>query len=105
MSLRKHEHPDARGELRDAARWYDDAQPGLGTDFLDAIDQTVRRILDWPLSAPTFPGWHTAPPVRSMHVPVFPYRELYYVTDTSVVILAYAHQRRTPGYWQDRLGS
>lgn len=34
---------------------------------------------------------------------VFPYRIVYYVTDTSIVILAYAHQRRQPDYWQHRL--
>lgn len=41
--------------------------------------------------------------VRSARVGVFPYRIVYYVTDTSIVILAYAHQRRQPDYWQHRL--
>jgi hypothetical protein len=28
---------------------------------------------------------------------------LYYLTDTSVVIVAYAHARRKPGYWRHRI--
>lgn len=38
-----------------------------------------------------------------MAVTVFPYRVLYYLTDTSFVILAYAHNRRKPKYWDHRL--
>lgn len=105
MTLSKREHPEAHDELRDAANWYDDEEPGLGEDFFDAIDETLQRILDWPLSAPVFPGWNDVPPVRGMRVRVFPYRVLYYVTDTRVVILAYAHQSRKPEYWQHRLDS
>lgn len=41
--------------------------------------------------------------VRSASVKVFPYRVIYYLTDTSVVIVAYAHNRRKPDYWQHRL--
>lgn len=104
MSPSKREHPGARDELRDAAQWYDDEQPGLGDAFYDAIDETLRHVLAWPLAAPVFPGWEGTPEVRSAGVGVFPYRVLYCVTDTSVVILAYAHQRRSPGYWTHRLG-
>ena len=38
-----------------------------------------------------------------MSVGVFPYRVIYYLTDTGVVIVVYAYNRRTPGYWQHRL--
>lgn len=103
MSLGKRERPEARDELREAATWYDDAQPGIGDDFYDAIDDAIRQIRDWPLSAPVFPGWEEQPTVRSKAVRVFPYRIMYYVTDTNVVIVAYARHRRTPGYWQHRL--
>nr|WP_281177584.1 hypothetical protein [Kribbia dieselivorans] len=41
--------------------------------------------------------------MRSMAVGVFPYRLLYYLTESDFVILAYAHERRKPGYWQHRL--
>ncbi|MFD2841744.1 type II toxin-antitoxin system RelE/ParE family toxin [Populibacterium corticicola] len=103
MTLVKREHPEARAELREAAFWYDDQQLYLGDDFYDAIDATIQRVLDWPDAAPVFPGWDELPVVRSASVSVFPYRVIYYLTDTSMVILAYAHHRRKPGYWQHRL--
>lgn len=103
MTLPKREHPVAREELRSAALWYDDQHAGLGKDFLDAIDEAIERLLDRPHSAPIVAGWEDEPQVRSMRVRVFPYRVLYYITDTAVVIVAYAHQRRRPGYWHHRV--
>ena len=46
MRLRKREHSQAHEELLDAASWYDDEQPGLGEDFLDAIEDSVAELLD-----------------------------------------------------------
>ena len=67
------------------------------------VEDAVLGVLDWPRAAPVFPGWDEEPVVRSKRVRVFPYRVLYYLTDTSVVIVAYAHTRRKPRYWQHRL--
>lgn len=103
MSLERREHPEAGAELREAANWYDDRAHGLGEDFYDAIDQAIARIHDWPRSAPMFDGWVGPPELRTMTVGIFPFRVIYYLTDTSLVILAYAHGRRKPGYWQHRL--
>lgn len=103
MTLVKREHPEARVELREAAFWYDDQRRYLGDDFYDAIDSTIQHVLDWPEAAPLLPGWDELPVVRSASVRVFPYRVIYYLTDTSVVIVAYAHNRREPKYWQHRL--
>lgn len=103
MRLEKREHPEARDELREAAYWYDGREPGLGESFYDAIDAAIVRIAEWPSFAPVFPGWVDSPIVRSMAVNVFPYRVLYYLTDTGLVILAYAHEKRRPGYWRKRL--
>ena len=46
MRLDKREHPEARDELREAAYWYDDREPGLGDDFYDAIDEAIARVHD-----------------------------------------------------------
>ncbi len=61
------------------------------------------RVFGWPLSAPAYPGWEGTPLVRSMRVRDFPYRVMYYVTDTTIVVLAYVHNRRMPGYWRHRI--
>lgn len=103
MRLTRSIHPEAASELREAARWYEVEQQDLGDNFMAEIEDAVRNVLDWPRAAPVFPGWNEEPVVYSKHVRVFPYRVLYYLTETSVVIVAYAHNRRKPRYWEHRV--
>ena len=103
MKRVKAEHPQARAGLREAAFWYDDERAGLGTDFYDAVDEAIAYIRDCPEAAPVFPGWDEEPTIRSKRVRTFPYRVIYYVTGTTIMIVAYSHNRRRPGYWQHRL--
>ena len=37
-------HPEARAELRGAAFWYDERQPGLGGDFIAEVSTVLERI-------------------------------------------------------------
>lgn len=41
-------HPEAAEELAAAALWYEERQPGLGNDFLDQFEHTLRRIVAEP---------------------------------------------------------
>ena len=41
-------HPEADEELEAAALWYEERQPGLGDDFLDEFERTLRRIVAEP---------------------------------------------------------
>jgi len=41
-------HPEADQELEAAALWYEERQPGLGDDFLDQFEGTLRRIVAEP---------------------------------------------------------
>lgn len=42
MTLRV--RPEARADILDAARWYEDRQPGLGEAFVGEIDAVFHRI-------------------------------------------------------------
>lgn len=46
--MRVESHPEADQELEAAALWYEDRQPGLGEDFLDDFEATLRRIVAAP---------------------------------------------------------
>lgn len=35
--------------------------------------------------------------------PASPYGVVYYATDSEIVIVAYAHEKRRPGYWKHRV--
>jgi hypothetical protein len=39
----------AETELADAVEWYDSQSRGLGTQFIDDLDRTIRRIVAYPL--------------------------------------------------------
>ncbi len=90
-------HEDADRELNDAADYYDAESPGLGTVFLDELEDGYDRILDNPNAAPEID-----PGIRKLVLAKFPYNLIYEVGDDTALILAVAHQRRRPHYWRDR---
>jgi len=89
----------ARAELGSAARYYEDRRPGLGVQFLDAIDQILVLISDNPEIGPVLVD--TAPDLRARHfqMPRFPYRIVYELRGEELIIHAVAHSRREPSYW------
>lgn len=102
MTLAQREHPEARAELRAGATWYDDS--ATGQEFLDATRQARQSIAAMPDAWPPIRDWDREPVVRRKGVPGFPYGVIYYVANDEVVIVAYAHERRLPGYWKHRVG-
>ncbi len=92
-------HPRARIELNKAADYYEERQEGLGWDFLEELQLTIRRILDFPNA------WQTlSANTRRCLMNRFPFGVIYQVKSGEVRILAIAHQKRKPGYWQGRSG-
>lgn len=103
MTVRWREHPAARQEFLDALAWYDDQVPGLGGRLADAFAESIQFIREWPNAAALFPGRSRTLLVRTQGIDVFPYRIIYVVREGDVVVVAYAHERRRPGYWRERL--
>ncbi len=101
MTLAQREHPEARAELRVGANWYDD--PATGQELLDATLQARTSIVEMPGAWPPVRGWDREPIVRRKGVIGFPYGVIYYATDSEIVIVAYAHEKRLPGYWKHRV--
>ena len=87
----------ARIELQDAASWYEEQRPGLGTEFLSEIDRAIDRAARAP-----FRGKPVANDVRRVSARRFPYAVYYRVRDDGLVILAVFHGRRDPLAWQRR---
>ena len=95
--------PEASAELEHAALWYEDERPGLGSNFLDAIDATLDRIAHWPEAAPRVRRLPADVPARHAPVGGFPYHVVYLVMPNAIRILAFAHDSREPGYWLSRV--
>jgi plasmid stabilization system protein ParE len=103
MTRRFRTEPEAAAELEDAAAWYESQRAGLGLEFIAAVDATFERIDRWPQAAPYVHGIPRELGVRKAPVGSFPYSVAYLDTPSSVRILAFAHERREPGYWHARL--
>jgi toxin ParE1/3/4 len=104
VTIARREHRAAREELFAAAYWYDSQRSGLGDDLLDAVDAAIEGLFEWPNAAPPLTGWDRDPIVRTKGVQDFPYRIIFFNRNEELIILAYAHERRDPGYWTSRLG-
>lgn len=92
-------HPAARAELRAAMRFYEAQRKGLGGDFLDEVNSSVRRVQELPESYPVF----GVADVRKCVVNRFPYLVLYEERPRTIYVIAVAHGKRAPGYWRDRV--
>jgi hypothetical protein len=84
--------------MTDSARYYERRVPGLGAEFLDAVDEAVRDVLDAPLRWRRVKG-----EVRQYLLRRFPFSVLYRVMPDHLRILAVKHHSRHPRYWQKRI--
>lgn len=103
MSRRVLFGPEASGELRDAARWYEQRHAGLGARFVAAVDVAVWSAARWPHSGALVPGVREELQLRRLRVGRFPYHVVYLLADDVIHVLAVAHDRRRPGYWGTRV--
>lgn len=101
--LRWSEHPAARDDLLEAVDWYEDQESSLGERLSAEITAGVLFIRRWPEAASAYHGRSRLPYIRRKRIDVFPYGIIYIVRDAEVIVVAYAHERRRPGYWRGRL--
>ena len=96
MSVRLLE--SAQVELDDAIAWYASQAPGLGDAFLIETLKTLKLIEQYPKA------WHPlTQQVRRCRLRRFPYSVIYAQEGSDLLVLAFAHQHRKPGYWRTRL--
>ena len=88
----------AREEFLAAAEYYEAASPGLGAEFIEDVERAVTRLT-------TFPE-HGSPYVadtRRIVLRRFPFDIVYIELESGLLIVAVAHQRKEPYYWQKRV--
>lgn len=96
--------PAAQLELIEAAVWYDDIRLGLGTEFLDAIQQVFAQVATELRLYATLEYWTASHrEVRRYCLRRFPYVIVYWIEGDSVTVVAVSHARRRPLYWINRI--
>jgi plasmid stabilization system protein ParE len=91
--------PAAETELLDAISYYSDISAELGIRFEHAISEAVRMAAAYPER-----GAPRSKSTRRWLVKTFPYRVIYRTSETEILIVAIAHQRKRPEFWADRRG-
>lgn len=87
----------AERELNEAVDFYDLESPGLGDVFLAEVEHALTQVETFPEAAEPLRDR-----LRRRLLNTFPYALLYSLRTDEVRILAVAHQRRRPFYWEDR---
>jgi toxin ParE1/3/4 len=90
-------HPLFDSDVLDAAEWYDDRQPNLGSDFLTRVRRAVNRIIADPERRTSVDFG-----VRYWPVERFPYVVFYDLTESEVLVLGVMHTSRDPKKWLSR---
>ncbi len=91
---------DAENEMLEAARYYEQQQAGLGSDFLDEVEAGIERIA---AGSDRFGYYRGSTTVRSVRLERFPYRLLFVLEPERAVIVAVMHLHRRPNYWKKRI--
>ncbi len=90
-------HPEAGQELAAAALWYEERQAGLGDDFLDEFEHTLRRIAAEPERWRKIRG-----DSRKLNFRRFPFAVVYSLRTDALYVTAVMHLHRRPFYWKTR---
>ena len=81
-------------DLAGAYGWYEEQRPGLGEEFLTAVNATFDAIEHIPEMFRRVHG-----EVRRANVSRFPYAVFYRIDPKSVVVLTILHTARDPKLW------
>ena len=90
--------PAAAADIESAMLWYEGQSPGLGADFLTAVDAALHRIRRHPA---IFAKIHRD--ARRVLIHKYPYMIVYRVYPDRVLVLACMHGKRDPERWRSRV--
>jgi hypothetical protein len=96
-------HREARLEYIEALLLLEEERVGYGAKFEAEVEAALRRVDEFPKSAPRLPGFPEHVEVRVFPLRVFRYSLMVVFEKDDPVVYAVAHQHRRPGYWKDRV--
>ncbi len=95
MSKRIRLRPEVEAELEAAINWYESCAPGLGSDFMRAVEASLASIERNPENYQV-----VFDSARRALLRRFPYALIYSIEPGAIVILACLHTRQSPERWQ-----
>lgn len=94
----------AANEAAEAAAWYESERDGLGVEFERAIDAALD-LLEEDLVPLTPAVGATARKLGAKRLTLrrFPYDIVVRESSDEIIVIAFAHHARRPGYWRKRV--
>ena len=92
----------AAEEAIEAAAWYEEECPGLGSEFVRALDAVLDLLEEGIVRPANMPGASGSVGAKRLILRRFPYDVVVREQDDEILVVAVAHQSRRPGYWRDR---
>lgn len=89
----------ALAEAEATAAWYAERDPQVADAFLNELDRAVAAVSRTPATWPLY--LHGT---RRYRLRRFPLALVFQADGATIVVVAVAHERRKPGYWQGRGG-
>ena len=96
-------HAAAAEEAAEAAAWYERERSGLGVEFESAINAALDLLEQDVVPLTVLPGAAGAQGVKRLILRRFPYAIIVRDTTETIIVIAFAHHARRPGYWRERL--
>jgi plasmid stabilization system protein ParE len=91
-------HPRAEQEYLTALEWYRERSLLAATTLERVLEHAILKIQEapqrWPIYFRNF---------RKYTLRQFPFAIVYRELSSEIVVIAVAHGRRQPGYWEDRV--
>jgi len=92
-------HPIAEREHLESVAFYETKRAGLGLSYLSEFEGVMAAVCEHPHRYPV----EERPDIRRVRLKQFPYNILFRENEGVVQVLAVAHKRRRPMYWENRL--
>ena len=90
-------HPEALAEYSEAVQYYDEQRTEIAQAFINAIEDAIFRIREYPNRYATIDE-----DIRRCMTRKFPFGILYTIEQDNILILAVMHCSREAGYWKNR---
>ncbi|WP_154380027.1 type II toxin-antitoxin system RelE/ParE family toxin [Pseudoduganella rivuli] len=91
-------HAEAEAELEDAHQYYLGIDERLSAALLREVARLLAQISSYPLGCKLLGTGQ----LRRCTLKRFPYVVIYEPRVSEIMVIAFAHAKRLPGYWQDR---
>lgn len=90
----------AKQDLREALSWYRRRDPELANRFLGEVYKVLALLERFPnVGGPVFGVPDRA--TRQLPIDTFPYQVVFKRFANRISVLAIAHERKRPGYWNE----